>query len=316
MTISSVQGPRIWINNNWYPVVKINCRIQKCLALLGEEEKRNFKPAPGEFFFCNLSLSSVSRNAFLTYVKGCKDLLKYPIELDLEVLDWVYVEAFMYKPFMECILIAAAAKGKLPFLYWAKEKGIQLPKEALVAAARNGQLHVVKWLHHWGLRGNVAQIAAAIGDVSMLEWAVIEGGYPCDTQVLFKAVESNQKGPLIWAHSQNIVIRSDLSCTAAAMGHCDALEFLMDIGCENEDLTWEAASSGKLGTLKWLVENRELKPQSADIYRAAQNGHVDVVRYLNDRGVSFEDGMMRNYLNRCLNPKNQKQISEILNVLL
>ncbi len=314
MTVSTIQGPKIYFDNiGWVSIKKVYKLIQKCLNQLGEDKKTNFKPVSGDFHFCNLSLSSASRDAFLTYVKGCKELLKYPVEIELDVLDWIYVEKFKHKQYMEFILIAAAANGRLPFLYWAREKQIPLPKEALMAAALNGHLHVVKWLHYWGLRGDVAIQAASNGDVSMLEWAVKEGGYPCDNRVLIAAVENNKKEPLNWAYKQDVPIPSDLSCYAASCGHLEVLEFCIEIGCETQDLTWEAASCGKLETLIWLVESRRFMPVPADIYRAAQNGNVEIVKYLNDK-VQFDVSMMKNYLARCVLPEKLKRLSEILNV--
>ncbi|DAZ98783.1 TPA: hypothetical protein N0F65_003999 [Lagenidium giganteum] len=155
-------------------------------------------------------------------------------------------------------------------------------------AAEHGHLDVIEWIDQYrgGISKNVIRVAAATGQVEILEWLSCCRAAKDDTTELAmdEAASRGQLEAVRWLHEN----RTE-GCTenamkrAAAHGHVDVLQFLHDHrteGCTQEALE-AAVAQDQLAAVQRLCSHRhEVHVTEVAIERARANGHVDVVAFL------------------------------------
>lgn len=138
-------------------------------------------------------------------------------------------------------------------------------------------------------RRRVPEIAADIGHLEMLKWAVCQEGCPLNPSVWFFVARRGRLDVLEWLHRRGCP--SDLySCTAGAAsgGKLAALKWSRQRGHGwDRFVCFSAAHLGNLEMLRWATRQGCPwdKHQCASIARA--NGHHNVVEWLNSHQTSI-----------------------------
>lgn len=133
---------------------------------------------------------------------------------------------------------------------------------AAVNAARNGHLHVIKWIHEQGygfaMTVKVAQTAARHAHLEVLEWLREIG----------------------------IVFDEEVFAEAAGGGNIKLLEWLKKIGCPFDSVAFERSSvSGRARVVKWAIDNM---PYTDNVFSTACiNGHLHLIKLLISRGYTI-----------------------------
>ncbi|KAL6044717.1 Ankyrin repeat-containing domain, partial [Balamuthia mandrillaris] len=135
---------------------------------------------------------------------------------------------------------ARAISSSIPLLRWARRSGLTPAKPAAccVAAAEQGQLHILKWLRKHGfpvLTQEIAPAAARGAHLKVLQWLV--------------SVEEQEP-----EHRGVRLLVPSVCAAAARMGHLEVLRWLKEKGCPWDYHTYVAAAEeGHLEVLQWIV---------------------------------------------------------------
>ncbi|GMF65290.1 unnamed protein product [Phytophthora lilii] len=155
----------------------------------------------------------------------------------------------------------AAASGALSFLKYAYSRDLGNPlTSALIAAACNGHLNVMKLLHFEvgiPLTGAVMRRAAENGHLDIVEWVHEIGCEPANAWVMDTAAANGHLNVVQWLHAN----RND--------------------GCTSKAMSW-AAGHGYLDVVKWLHSNRTEGCTTLGMDLAAANGWLDIVQWLHE----------------------------------
>jgi hypothetical protein len=142
----------------------------------------------------------------------------------VNILEWLNMKLGPY------VCIYAANEGQIKVLKWAFEKDYSLNEWIcyyLAAAAGNGQLATLQWLHNQGapLAPGVCTSAAEGGYLDVIQWAN-DNGYPWNN------------------HAYEY---------AASEGHLHVLKWFYDKGCRFSRATREyAIAKNRHHILRWL----------------------------------------------------------------
>ena len=129
------------------------------------------------------------------------------------------------------------------------------------AAARGGQLELMKWLHfdlNYPWSGSACRMAAGNGHLHVLQWLYHE------------------------ARFDNVV------GTTAAWDHQ---------GSWSREMIWRAACGGHLNVLVWLndtINRLGFWAQAGDCDEAAKIGRLDILQYAHSKGVTITEAAARN----------------------
>jgi hypothetical protein len=191
------------------------------------------------------------------------------------------------------VCTAAARNGQLEILKWLRAQVPPCPwnEWACLYAAKNGHLGVLKWLRaqdppcpwdEW-----VCSCAAENGHLDVLRWMRAQNP-PCpwDEWACIYAVGNGQLDILKWLRAQVPPCPWDRwACAYAAKnGHLGVLKWLRS---QNPPCPWDesacthATQSGHLDVLKWL--RTQVPPCPWDEYTcsfAAEHGHLEVLQWL------------------------------------
>ena len=160
------------------------------------------------------------------------------------------------------------------------------PNHAMDAAAKIGDMKIVKWLHE-NLREccstDAMDNAAQNGHLEAVKWFHENRTEGCTTWAMDWAAHNGHFEIVKWLQKN----RSE-GCTIYAMdyaaynGHLEIVKFLHENrseGCSTNAMNW-AARSGNLEGLKWLHENRTEGCTKSAMDWAAENGHLEVLKWL------------------------------------
>eukprot|EP00611_Tribonema_gayanum_P002320 TRINITY_DN116_c0_g1_i1.p1 TRINITY_DN116_c0_g1~~TRINITY_DN116_c0_g1_i1.p1 ORF type:complete len:380 (-),score=26.06 TRINITY_DN116_c0_g1_i1:93-1232(-) len=176
---------------------------------------------------------------------------------------------------------AAAGRGDLEMLQWARSKGCYLHHFTGAAAARGGHLEVLQWAHANGCPSDAGTCAAAAsgGHLEVLRWlhdvrcewdqstcdCAADGGHlgtlqyaarrgcPWTRWTCYNAAYRGHLQLLHWAHAHGCPCDTGTCSWAVRGGHLHVLQWLHEVGCPcNEDACACAAWAGRLDILQWL----------------------------------------------------------------
>lgn len=188
------------------------------------------------------------------------------------------------------------------------------PSTALDAAARWGNLEIVKYLHNFqqdvkrtrrkrrkegrkkkrggSYRGrgvtstsDAMDYAAENGYLEMVQWLHTNRSEGCTTRAMNKAAKNGNLEMVRWLHEH----RTE-GCTARAMdkaagkGQLHVVKWLHEHrreGCTTDAMD-RAAANGHLRVVKWLQERRSEGCTTSAMDGAAQSGHLKVVKWLHE----------------------------------
>jgi len=212
------------------------------------------------------------------------------------------------------------AAGSIVLLEWVHEQTVYpLLKyydiaEAASAAAANGRIDVLRWYVRRGIRFSVSVVdsAVATGDLSMVLW-LAEMGYHAEL-ICCKAIEhghvhiaeqfqDNIRGQphsvriaamrghydmIRWLHSKAVQLPLDL---LLYVEHYNIAQFLVEIGIRiPDDATNNAAAIDRLDILCLLIAHGA-ECSTETVKAAARHGHVRIVEYLIELGISIGDAL-------------------------
>ena len=168
--------------------------------------------------------------------------------------------------------------------------------QALVDAAENGHLNVVKYLVGKGANvraeDDVAvRYAAENGHLDVVKYLVSQGANmrAQNDYAVCGAALNGHLAIVMYLVEQGADIHADGDCAmlgAAENGHLDTVRYLVEQGAnvraQNDYAVRGAAENGHLATVQYLVEqgaNVHARDDDAMRY-AAENGHLDIVNYI------------------------------------
>lgn len=194
--------------------------------------------------------------------------------------DWLDKE-------QDSISVAAAKKGHLRILQWAKRNGFPWKIDTINIAANYGHLHILKWLRlnncDWDTA--ICVNCAHHGHLEILEWAH-ENGCPWQKEfVLETAVIKGQLEIVKWAHQHGCELNKDVCFYAAAHGNLHVLIWARENDCPWDVRTCAAAAAhGHLDVLIWAQEHGcPWDEQICEI--AASNRQFTICRWIRDNGL-------------------------------
>lgn len=205
-------------------------------------------------------------------------------------------------------VIEAARKGRLNAVMYLENLLERInPRDkhdyALVLAAENGHVDVVKYLMGKGLNIHTRNDEALIfavrnGHLEVVKYLLGQGAdiHARNDEVLIRAVRSKHLEVVKYLVSQGARINANNDAAlrlAARNGNLDMVKYLVNRGANihainDEALRW-SAYSGHVDVVKYLVNqgaNIHAKKDQA-LRRAAEKGHLDVVKYLVSEGVNI-----------------------------
>lgn len=169
----------------------------------------------------------------------------------------------------------AAYGGQRPTLEWliARFPNVKIDFGVLTAAARGGQLDVLKWLHYekgveW--QKDAARQAAKNGHAHVLEWLRYGARWPLSitpaddpwahAETFTDAAKAGQLDVLKWAHHNTGVVSSPESWPLAASvgGHVHVLRWMATLHGANshyfDPAIYQAVNRNQIDVLKWAHE--------------------------------------------------------------
>jgi hypothetical protein len=238
---------------------------------------------------------------------------------DLAILEWLVDD--LRVPLTAQHVGTAAERGHLELLEWMRSREVTGNGSVCALAAGAGQLAVLRWLHQTGVPWDerTCAAAAASGQLAALRFAR-EHGCSWNTDVLRLAMKNRHRGLYSWAKqhgapsddrvldaaasvgdleqllaliAEGVSWDSRLWLVAAGNGHLQVLQRLHLENCpRNDSDVWEAACAGnQLAVAEWLLAQNILWDARATA-SASWEGHLDLLRWLTDRGAPREKALI------------------------
>lgn len=155
------------------------------------------------------------------------------------------------------VCIDASSQGYLDVLIWANDFGFPCDKHVYSAAARNGHLHVIQWLH--------------------------QNKCPNERngkKMILAAASAGHLHILKWAHKNEYIFHPQEYDEAARSGHLDILKWLHRKGLKCGFMTAGlAAERGHLKVLKWLYR-KKYNINTHEYNRAVFGGHLHIIKWI------------------------------------
>jgi hypothetical protein len=188
---------------------------------------------------------------------------------------------------------AAAAQGQVDVLQWLHTQGVKFSHRTCAVAAGGGHVAVLRWLRQQGYRlvASMAVAAARRGHTDVLTWMDSQG-YRLSPDLASTAgsaaAGSGHMAVLNWLHQRQTLDCTRLYNSAASNGRVDVLDWLHDHGYTHPTLhvsqmTWEAAAAASFGhvlALEWLHVHGWGHNPAEVVLSAAGNGHVAVLEWV------------------------------------
>jgi hypothetical protein len=195
------------------------------------------------------------------------------------------------------VAVEACSAGHWLTLAWAADHET-LTEDACVAAAARGRVDMLKWLRSRGCPWSTVttHAAAASGQIATLHWAVQHG---CP---LSKACATLLAGfslsDMAWAMRSGCMVDECAAARAAHKGLVDVLSAVAGVigsarvrVCASE-LSSIAAQAGHLHVLRWL-DDMGLSLADDLLARAAKGGHLAIMAWALERGLEWMSACAR-----------------------
>eukprot|EP00953_Heterococcus_sp_UTEX-ZZ885_P021311 11892-Heterococcus_DN1.PRE.3 len=248
---------------------------------------------------------STAKVAWLHRVRGC------PLPVDIShfaatsanIQRLVLLEE-MHAVFDEHTVAAAAATGSMEMVEYLCDQGCRLGLGATNAAARRGDLNMLKYLRSrdcpWHTSG-IDRFVAESGDVNLLQ-CIKEEGCELTAAVADVAAEKGDLAMLAFAWKEQCEFETDVCTTAALHGHLPVLMWAVENGVpiDYHDVIETAASNGSVQILQFAQEqfhqlSDDQKTELLSI--AGLNGEIEAASWLKEHGAAWPEILA--YKDRC-----------------
>eukprot|EP00611_Tribonema_gayanum_P022742 TRINITY_DN462_c1_g4_i1.p1 TRINITY_DN462_c1_g4~~TRINITY_DN462_c1_g4_i1.p1 ORF type:complete len:457 (-),score=76.06 TRINITY_DN462_c1_g4_i1:174-1415(-) len=206
---------------------------------------------------------------------------------DLEMLQWARANRFFWD---KGVTAAAAGGGHLQVLQWLRANQCPSDFTTCALAANGGHLEVLEWAHDAGCGWfeNMCSSAAAGGNLHVLQYA---RGHGCPWAIYtsYNAARHGHLQLLQWAHANGCPLHDDVAMLAAGGDHLHVLQWLVDIGhpCDHRACAM-AARRGRIDTLQWL-RARDFPWDGRVCTGAVIGGHLELLRWARANGCPWEE---------------------------
>jgi len=213
----------------------------------------------------------------------------------LNVLEWLHTKN-KNKKWTSDVADAAASEGKAQVLEWLlyhhRKEGYS--SKAVEDVISSGNMPVLRLLHlndpgtgaAW--TSSAADIAAAKGNLSALEFLFNHRSEGCTTQAMDKAAGIGHLQVVRYLHSKGAKCTASALDGAASNGHLAVVEYLHSIKAESSERAAEsAAKNGHVSVLQFLNQHRSegcVDPTLMD--EAASKGDLETVKLLHEMSCS------------------------------
>ena len=240
-----------------------------------------------------------------------------------EALKWMKENGCALDAFC---FVCAALRGDLEMLRWLHENGCPIGRNGnmINEAAQTGHLEAMKWLKDNGYTFTSGAYSRACESgaksVEIFQW-LKEQDCPWDNKAYIVAAKKGNMEALNWLSENGECVWNDDACAKAARkGHLEVLKRLREKGCPwnwsicklaakrgwmeclvwaNENgCTWKpkkdaalfkaAVAGGKLEIVKWMSQKLTFEPTQEHCDLAARRGHLEVLKWLREKGVPWE----------------------------
>ncbi|KAJ3100377.1 hypothetical protein HDU97_002252 [Phlyctochytrium planicorne] len=212
---------------------------------------------------------------------------------DLGLIKWMYGR----EPYL--VISNAAKGGHLEILEWisrialkgiyegARRQFFARLDNPMYAAAENGDLETIKWLHaNWPNKflevDSPMDAAAANGHLKVLQWLHLNRSEGCTQKAMDFAASKGHLDVVVWLHENRTEGCSFAMNGAARNGHLDVVKWLHHNrleGCTNIAMD-NAATNGHLNVVQWLLDNRTEGCSTNALDGASANNHREIVQFL------------------------------------
>lgn len=206
----------------------------------------------------------------------------------IETLAWIAKRL----PLNAATFRHAARGGHWEVMEWLKQKGCPWNYTACTEAARLGRLDILEWLRQDGCewKGTAIFASAANGHLEVLRWCIAHQ-CPRDQHQnpLGKACYLGLTAVVECLLESGFELTKKATNSAAEGGQLELLKHLIGLGCRVEDYTIcsHAALGGHMHVLEWLHEERGYPLNHLTMAMAAQEGRLDIVKWLRARGCEW-----------------------------
>ena len=196
------------------------------------------------------------------------------------------------------VFVDSASHGWVSLMQWALDNGATPAFEALLLAAQNGHLEVLKWAKAGGWildtqsQCNICSRTAHRGHLEVLKWAG-ENNYVMDEMACAKAAEGGHLDVLKWLREQGCAWDVRTCSYAAKGGNMEVLLWAVANGCPVPKDEWDsqactaAAIGGHWEALMWLREQGCIWDEWV-CAGAAYGGHLELLMKLREHGCEWD----------------------------
>jgi hypothetical protein len=198
--------------------------------------------------------------------------------------------------FIAATMAGAAECNKLAEVQYLHSQGCAWPAWLLNTAASSGYFELVRWCYEhscpWAAIALAPRYAAENGTVELMAWMLQQPGIQLSAHVMHTAVSKNHKSMCKFLRAQRCPWDKESTNNAARSGRVKLLRWLVDNGCpwEARHLCLSAAQGGSLKVIIYLQQDGILSgvPVLTDMLgRAGQHEKLAAAKWLREQGAQW-----------------------------